>query len=1017
MSQTPINGIAGYPASPYLLNILELNNTITNATGLTPLNVISNAVTDIQQMVNFSQKRIFVNTISKYDTTPIQITDDINLSNANIYINGSEITTTGGGGSGGTFISSAGGNSIFVQYASTNTDTAIGFDIGGRTVFSFDGAGRALYFDPSGTGNRFWVSSATLVADRLQVGADGSATNGKFLMSSDNSGTTTWQYVSTLGVLGGIRATADSTFTVTQAGTPAGGMDARRNWYFGAPAFIGQGDLSTSNDTTVLGGGLRMVGAVGSLGDFLVVNDAQGNIGFSPGAIGTSSFVIGDKIASGATQVSAVGGDNSVRFVNGGVETARLIDGGFFGINTASAQAYLDVNGSAILRGSLGLPGAGPQSNYFLQSIDGAGTAAWAPVLQLNDGIGDSIAINSNTRTITASISNVAGLTLNSGGASFTSTVNVGGGLNVVGVASAAGLNGNNGSSLPFYVGSEVARFLTNGNFGIGVSTPTYKLQVAGDIYATNITASALLNGNGSNITSINPDNVGSGSNNLTTFENKTRVDILACQTGISTTNSNIYSTIYGLNLTNSAAYYSTLSSALTITSNALSSQIGPGAAAQISSFSTALGESLNIVFTGIGSTFSNAFGQISTVSTQTNIYASTVAFRTASTLDQAVFSTIRGSLAIGRGPYSIPAPLAALEISGNILADKNTRLWMSSGSGIGIGYKVGQDLSGALDISGLIYTRGLRGIEAPFAYGIGQSTTVFLQKGGLSVSTNWRMTVTGDIDISGYLYHNGVIYNSGGLPDFYWGRNGSNIFYADGNVGIGTPYPAYPLDVIGRIRCWGVDIVQGPGPSISTSQGPYVSPWLYQSSNIYYNLGGVGVGVGISSVKDGVMMDISGPVRQRWGGVYLWSTLTVGKPYGSDLSGTLDIVGSGHFSGGITVGNGGSFGGQVTAASFLTPSDGRLKENIRPIDDVNTLVGDMRGVRFRWKQSGVEDIGMIAQEIQSVIPEAVHEENGRFMVSYDKLIPVLLECVKDLTVRVNRLEKQVVADRRVEDV
>lgn len=1014
MSQTPVNGLAGYPPSPFVLNILELQNTITNASGLTPITLLSNAVSNIQQMVNFDQKRIFVNTISKYDQTPIQVTDDLNLSNANLYINGSEVTALGGGGTGGTFISTAGGNGIFVQSTLSSNATAIGFQVGGRTVFSIDGAGRALYYDPSGTGNRFWISSATLIADRVQFGGAGmSASTGKFLMSKDASGTGIWQFVSTLRN-DTTKSFVSTGFYVSQNDVVGGGMDSRRNWYFGAPAFQGQGDLTTSNDVSVVGGGLRMVQGQSNLGNFLVVNDVLGNIGFSPGAIGTSSFVIGDKIASGATQVAAVGSDNTIRFTNNGVERARFSDGGGLGINTAAPEAYLDVNGSVLLRGTLGLPGLFPQTNYYLQSQDALGTAKWAPIISLNDGIGDSIIINSNARTITASISNVAQLSLSNTGASFASTLNVGGPLNVQGIVTAAGLSSR--SPLPFFVGgatTEVARFLDNGNFGIGVVSPTYKLQVAGsqsntgDIFATNITATSRLFGDGSNITNINPTNVGSGSNNLTTFQAQTRGDILACQIGISTTNSNIYSTIYGVNLTGGLAFYSTLSSSLTITSNALSSQIGPGAAAQISSFSTALGASLNIVFQGFGSSLSNAFGQISTVSS----YASSIAYGTASTLDQAVLSTIRGGLAIGRGPFSIPPPIASLEVRGNILGSSTTRLWLSSG-GLAVGYKTGQDLSGAVDVSGLIYMRGIRSIQAPFAYGVGTSTTVFLQKGGLSISSGWRLTVTGDIDISGYLYHNGVIYNSGNLPDFYWARNGSNIYYGDGNVGIGTPTPSYPLDVAGRIRCWGVDVIPGPGPTVSTSQGPYVSPWLYQASNIYYNLGGVGMGVGISSVRNGVMLDVSGPVRQRWGPVYLGSTLAVGKVYGSDLSGTLDVRGSAYFSS-LFVNGTGSFGGQVTAASFLTPSDMRLKEEIRPILDADRMLHDMRGVRFRWKKTGQQDIGVIAQEISTILPSAIYEENGSMMVSYDKIIPVLLEGMKSLQMRVDQLEKQLSALKR----
>jgi hypothetical protein len=164
-------GIAGYPPSPYIVNLIELQNTINSATGVTPLNVVSNAVTNIQKMVDFDQKRIYTNIISQYNQTPIQVTDNLNLSNANLFINGTEVTGLGGGGSAsGTVISTTGGNGIFVTSTTNVSSVVIGFQVAGRTVFSFDALGRALYYDPSGTGNRFWVSNATLLADKLQVG-------------------------------------------------------------------------------------------------------------------------------------------------------------------------------------------------------------------------------------------------------------------------------------------------------------------------------------------------------------------------------------------------------------------------------------------------------------------------------------------------------------------------------------------------------------------------------------------------------------------------------------------------------------------------------------------------------------------------------------------------------------------------------------------------------------------------------------------------------------------------------
>jgi hypothetical protein len=86
--------------------------------------------------------------------------------------------------------------------------------------------------------------------------------------------------------------------------------------------------------------------------------------------------------------------------------------------------------------------------------------------------------------------------------------------------------------------------------------------------------------------------------------------------------------------------------------------------------------------------------------------------------------------------------------------------------------------------------------------------------------------------------------------------------------------------------------------------------------------------------------------------------------------------------------------------------SDRRYKTNISPISESNALVQSLRGVRFTWKDSGKADVGFIAQEVFQTLPEAVSgdEEKG-FHMSYEKIIPVLLEAIKDLQTRVEILE------------
>jgi len=114
---------------------------------------------------------------------------------------------------------------------------------------------------------------------------------------------------------------------------------------------------------------------------------------------------------------------------------------------------------------------------------------------------------------------------------------------------------------------------------------------------------------------------------------------------------------------------------------------------------------------------------------------------------------------------------------------------------------------------------------------------------------------------------------------------------------------------------------------------------------------------------------------------------------------------------------------GNITAYS----SDERLKENIETIPDALGKIDKIRGVYFDWKDivrdlgfnpGVVHDTGVIAQEIEEVVPEAVKPapfdfgENGISIsgknyktVQYEKIVPLLIQAVKELKDRVDNLE------------
>jgi len=93
----------------------------------------------------------------------------------------------------------------------------------------------------------------------------------------------------------------------------------------------------------------------------------------------------------------------------------------------------------------------------------------------------------------------------------------------------------------------------------------------------------------------------------------------------------------------------------------------------------------------------------------------------------------------------------------------------------------------------------------------------------------------------------------------------------------------------------------------------------------------------------------------------------------------------------------------EIMATDFSSLSDRRLKTNIRPIGSSAALdkVLNMRGVTYRWNalaksRGSGRQMGMIAQEVEAVAPEVVAEANGFKAVSYSRLVPLLIEALKE---------------------
>jgi hypothetical protein len=95
-----------------------------------------------------------------------------------------------------------------------------------------------------------------------------------------------------------------------------------------------------------------------------------------------------------------------------------------------------------------------------------------------------------------------------------------------------------------------------------------------------------------------------------------------------------------------------------------------------------------------------------------------------------------------------------------------------------------------------------------------------------------------------------------------------------------------------------------------------------------------------------------------------------------------------------------------VTAADINSTSDINLKTNIQTVENALDTVSQLRGVSFDWKENGKGSYGVIAQELEEILPELV--KNGDVKsVNYNGIVGVLIEAIKDLKREIEELKNQ----------
>ena len=92
---------------------------------------------------------------------------------------------------------------------------------------------------------------------------------------------------------------------------------------------------------------------------------------------------------------------------------------------------------------------------------------------------------------------------------------------------------------------------------------------------------------------------------------------------------------------------------------------------------------------------------------------------------------------------------------------------------------------------------------------------------------------------------------------------------------------------------------------------------------------------------------------------------------------------------------------GTLSATIFNSLSDQSLKDNVVVIENAVETIKKIDGVSFNWKDNGNKSYGVIAQELEKILPDLVDQSEGIKNVNYSGIIAFLIQAVKELDAKI----------------
>ena len=226
-----------------------------------------------------------------------------------------------------------------------------------------------------------------------------------------------------------------------------------------------------------------------------------------------------------------------------------------------------------------------------------------------------------------------------------------------------------------------------------------------------------------------------------------------------------------------------------------------------------------------------------------------------------------------------------------------------------------------------------------------------------------------------------------------------NNTVWHAGNDGAGSGLNADLLDSIDSSSFLRSDANDGFSGVLSGSSGSRIS---FSNSDTSYDTAGEIPTSGTHLIAGADNGNSTGTPANI--NLYSWN----GVGFGPSITG--EAITKGELSHLFNVRNGdATFIGSLTCVNVNSTSDINLKKDIEVVTDATYLIKQLNGVKFAWKKNDEKSVGVIAQEVEKVLPELISEkqDTGDKSVNYSGLVGVLIEAVKELSARVEELENK----------